>query len=530
MMPSDEIADNNGPAAVSDEMQLPLRYLHPVSLVFEIISHIRSYAVPLVFGLVGAANSNVTLLIVSGILFIPALATSIFRYFTLRYRIEDRHLVVNQGLLFRQTRTVPIERIQNVDLTQNVMHRLLGVAEVKIETASGTEAEAVLRVLSMAQVDALRDAIFSGRSAAVVSAEDSERGDALLGLGEESSRPPERILVWKIPVGDLVRAGLASNRGLVMVGILLGTAVQFSEDRFGSFFKAAYKYLPEDAASFSFIWTATAFGILALAGMRLLGIAWFILRFYGYRLEQRGDDLRLGCGLLTKVSATVPRKRIQFISVQRNLIMRWFKLASIRIETAGGAVNTSNPSEAIAKSWFLPVLPEREVKRLIELLRPELSWDESSLDFKPLAPRTRSRLMRLAFLQSLLLAGVGAGFFWPWGWVAGLVALPLLLLWAAKKSKSMNYARTDNVVVYRSGVLNRKTSLTFFEKIQTLELQQSPFDRRWGMARLRIDTAAAGPAEHLIAVPYLGADFAKQEFLALRKLSVGDCEMLQGPA
>ena len=40
---------------------------------------------------------------------------------------------------------------------------------------------------------------------------------------------------------------------------------------------------------------------------------------------------------------------------------------------------------------------------------------------------------------------------------------------------------------------------------------QSPFDRRWKMAKLSVDTAAAGPADHRIKIPLLDEDFAREE-------------------
>jgi putative membrane protein len=79
----------------------------------------------------------------------------------------------------------------------------------------------------------------------------------------------------------------------------------------------------------------------------------------------------------------------------------------------------------------------------------------------------------------------------------------------------MRYARFEDGVIYRSGLLTRKTSVTFFEKIQTLRIDQSPFDRRWRMATLSVDTAAAGPAGHRMQVPYLDEAFARDEFCEL---------------
>jgi len=110
--------------------------------------------------------------------------------------------------------------------------------------------------------------------------------------------------------------------------------------------------------------------LVGLVLLRLLGVGWYILRFFGYELRQVGDDFKISCGLLTKVSATVPRKRIQFISVHRGVIMRWMKLASVRIETAGGAAdNSENATTTVSRRWFIPVLPEATVAEIIAVLR-----------------------------------------------------------------------------------------------------------------------------------------------------------------
>jgi putative membrane protein len=248
-----------------------------------------------------------------------------------------------------------------------------------------------------------------------------------------------------------------------------------------------------------------------------LGIIWYLLRFHGYRLSRCGNELRIACGLLTKVSAVVPLRRIQFISVHRPWILRWMGYASIRIETAGGSgTDKEDPASTVSRRWFAPVLPEHRVSELLGELRDGLDWDESAVDWKPLAPKAGKRMLRLAVIQSLLFAAVGLAAWRPWGWTAGLVVLPILVAWAVRRSRSVRYARTDFGVSYRSGVLNRKLSLTFFEKIQTLSIDQSPFDRRWKMATLSIDTAAAGPAEHKIVIPYLDEAFAREEFDHLR--------------
>ena len=52
--------------------------------------------------------------------------------------------------MFRRVRHIPYSRIQNIDAVQNVLHRVLGVAEVNIETGGGDAAEAKMSVLPLA--------------------------------------------------------------------------------------------------------------------------------------------------------------------------------------------------------------------------------------------------------------------------------------------------------------------------------------------------------------------------------------------
>ena len=503
-------------------------HLHPTSLAFDLLSHVRSLIFPAVLGLFGAAKGQMTYLFIGAMFFIPTVAFSVIRYLSLKYQIRDGQLTVTSGIFFRRVRTVPVERIQNIDLVQNVLHRIFGVAEVRVETASGTEPEATLRVLSLKDVEKLRSLIFRGAAAATNDADiDGETIDQVTGgvtsaAGQVSGvasleQPAATEQLHRISLGMLLKAGLASNRGSVLIGVLIGLYFQFDLDRQFSF-KQLEELLPHGLSTFQQGLIAVLGAIVVLACLRIFGIVWYILRFFGYKLTRSGNDLRISCGLFTKVSATVPRNRIQFISIHRNLFMRWMGLATIRIETAGGSSGQGeDATKSVSSRWFIPVLHDSEVAATLEQLRPGICWSEQNFDWQPLAPRAGTRMLRIAIVTTVLIAAAGFAITivsnaQPWGWIAGVVALPGLIWHATKKRKSKKYARSDDCVVYRSGVLTHKTGITFFEKIQTLEYSQTPFDKRWGMATLTVDTAAAGPADHRIDIAYLSEEFAQQEF------------------
>jgi putative membrane protein len=224
--------------------------------------------------------------------------------------------------------------------------------------------------------------------------------------------------------------------------------------------------------------------------------------------------------MFTRVSATIPRRRVQFISIHRSLLARWLRRASIRIETAGGGGQANEDASAtIARRWFVPIVSEDTVTSLMEELRQGVVWNEGGFPWRSVHPRAGRRLMRKAILTCVAISLLGLALWRPFGALAGPVLLPLFVWHSRRYAASLRYARFEDGIVFRSGVLLKKTSVTFFDKVQVVDVLQTPFDRRWRMARLRIDTAAAGPAEHRIHVSLLGEQFARDEFAAISLLA-----------
>lgn len=489
--------------------------LHPSSLIFDLVSHARQFVIPVLIALFSAAKGSTSGLIVGVIFLVMAAASSVFTYFTLRYSISGDELVVRKGLIFRSLRTIPLHRIQNVDLTQNLFHRMIGVAEVRVETAGGSEPEAKLRVLSLKQVEALRHGIFDERSKKPVA-------PVIQGHSDDAASGPDDFPVLaqhsvettllEIPTSSLIKAGLASNRGMLLIGVAIGLYFQFDLHETVDP-RILLKFLPEFRGTLLdyFLWGLAIFAVFAL--LRVFGAFWYLLRFSGYRLARNGEDLRIACGLFTRVSATIPRKRIQFISVHRPLFMKWIGLASIRIETAGGGKGENeSAASSVSRRWFVPVVREPEIGPLLSELREGLTINESELDWQPLSPTAFRRMVRLSLIFSVLLSAGCLFITRPWGAFAGLIAAPILIQWSRKKSRSMRYCRENDKIVFRSGVLYKITSATFFDKVQTASFHQSPFDRKWKHASLVIDTAGSGPAEHVISIDFLDEVFARQEY------------------
>ena len=81
------------------------RYLHPLSVIFSLTDLIKQNIIPAVLGIFGAANGDLVYVGLALLFFVPTFIFALIRYFTIRYRISDGELVVQEGLFFRRVRT-----------------------------------------------------------------------------------------------------------------------------------------------------------------------------------------------------------------------------------------------------------------------------------------------------------------------------------------------------------------------------------------------------------------------------------------
>ena len=91
--------------------------------------------------------------------FIP-LVVLYFRYHTMRYRFDEHGVNMRWGILFRREVSLAYARIQDIHLTSNLVERWLGLAQVKLSTASGSTS-AEMTIEGRQDFELVRDFLYS---------------------------------------------------------------------------------------------------------------------------------------------------------------------------------------------------------------------------------------------------------------------------------------------------------------------------------------------------------------------------------
>ncbi len=496
------------------------RRLHPLSFAFDIAGQVRQLVVPGLVVLVGAGSAGLDWQAWLTLLVIPYAIVALVRSLTFRYRFDPDELVITSGLIFRNERHVPYGRIQNIDAVQNVLHRLLRVVEVRVETGGGDEPEARMRVLPLPALEEMRARVLAGRT--------GHAGPQLVGATDAlAPLVPERRVLLALGPRELLLAGFIDSRGLIIVGAAFGLLWEvglfdptinfvFGEDATGSgaFRQVVRALLGGGMPSTGRIAILTlAFAALMLV-MRVLSMGWSLIRLWGFRLNRVRDDLGTEFGLFTRVMATIPLRRIQTVTVRESPLHRLFNAAAIRVDSAGGTGGAEGAAGRGARRESLaPIVNLADMPRLLAEVLPDV--DVAGVVWRPVDPRG----FRRAFRSSLVLVILATLPFilmlrwWTLAWLAVLVVWAWIH--ATLYVKHLGWAVSDQAVLFRSGYVSRELTVARFNKIQAVTLGESPFDRRARMAIVRVDTAGAANASHRVAIPYLARQTADDLYYRL---------------
>jgi putative membrane protein len=474
--------------------------LHPVSIFFHIVGRLREFLIPLIVLFVFGRSRSDDAWQFAGVAVVAVLtlAGSAAQYFSFRFRYDPGELVVRWGILFRKQRHIPYDRIQNIDAVQSVLQRMFGVATLTVQTGAGKEPEASFSVLPLSALAEMRSRVFAGRVAA------PRPGSSASAAPSVPADESERVLL-KLSARDLALAGVIENRGITLILAAIGVMSQI--EFLGTWMRQKImSWLPDitedtfvnlphrDGVSTGIVVAALAIFSLLLF-FRVLSAIWMLLRLYQFTLTRQGEDLRVQYGLFTRVTATISVRRIQTLSVHEGILHRRLKRAALRVSTAGGGAGQSGTAQ---REWIAPIVRRETLSSLVQELYPGLTLE--SLEWRTPHPKAFRRAARRAtlvpiFVSAALAVAIG------WGALAvGVLLLAWALIEAHLRVRNLGWSLAPEGIGFRGGLWDRTLTLTRFARVQSVELVESPFDRRTGMAGVAVDTAGAAGG---VGMPYM---------------------------
>lgn len=475
------------PAGTAPARVLLDGHLHPGILLLSFLDAVRG---SLVLGLFALLSGSAWFLGLVVTMFVLSLGYALARYITFRYRLTEDELITTEGILHRQERRIPINRIQDLGFEQSILRRMLGLVVVSVETASGDTAEAKLDSLGRPQALALREVLLRQRARLV-------GGEPAAAAG-----PPEYVL-HRARAAELLLRGLTNTR----IGVILATVLGLWE--------LLREFGVADLVIGATVERLSGFGPLGLVFALFVGLmvavflGWMLsvatsfILYFRFTLTVRGDVFQRRYGLLTTHVRALPQRRIQRVLVEQNWLRRVLDVAMVRADSAGSTATQKEERSAGGPNVVVPLAQPHRIAPLLPLLLPGLDRENPTFVH---APRTVVLRCTLSWtLPALVLAAVGWWWFGPWALLA-LILVPLGWIEGFLLLQNLAFAVGREYVVLRWGALGRYQAFVPLRKVQAVTLSAGPIDRLLGLATLTVWVAGGSPS----AMRDLPIDYARR--------------------
>ncbi|MDR1798927.1 MAG: PH domain-containing protein, partial [Bifidobacteriaceae bacterium] len=303
------------------------------------------------------------ILLGAGALLVLLVAYTYFYWRFARYRLDAEAFHLNTGVIFRQRRSLRLDRLEAVDTVRPLVARLVGLAQLKLQSAGGSGSGVNLAFIKASEAAELRAELLEGASRAKRQATQAAAATtlpaplgaapakAVPGLGEllheEDAVADGPPLVVVGPDRILVSMALTFTTWWVVLGLIalvaIGIALKQPE--------IAFMMIPGLLGVFQFFW------------QRVAGE-------WAFTVTPTGKGLKLSHGLFTTVIQNVPPDRIQAIQISQTMLWRSKNWWRVTMNVAG--YGADNPNQ-VRQQVLAPVVTEQEVQAILWAVLPQLA-------------------------------------------------------------------------------------------------------------------------------------------------------------
>jgi putative membrane protein len=391
------------------------------------------------------------------------------------YELRADDLVIREGIITRREQIVPYNRVQQVDIHRGVLAQVLGLSELQIETAGSAAGRVQLRLLDQATAASIRTQVLSRRAAGASAGQPPPAVDP--SAPPWAAPAPEATPVLVVPTARLALAG-ATATWLVFTGCAATLLVA------GFVPIALLSSAVEPLAV-----VGIAFGAVALVALLTgLSLVLTVVQYAGLTVSVTEDDLRVDYGALEKQHLSVPRRRVQQVSISDNPLRRALRIVDVTLHSAAA------PGSERAGHLTVIAFPREEVGPFLAFLMQDPEWHAPELQPRTRAAHRRAIVRRMALLcVPAVVAAVG---FFPEGLLSVVVAIGAGYVWGAVAHRRAGHAITDAITVFAAGAIAHRVHVVPRGRVQSARTTASPFQRRAGLATSWLDIAGS-PAPNL---------------------------------
>ncbi|MBS3738187.1 PH domain-containing protein [Mesohalobacter halotolerans] len=409
------------------------------------------------------------------LLLILQLLYSYKSYLNFKFHIENDRFFLRHGVFKFTDVDIAFDRIQNININQNLIQQMLNVVGFEIETAGQGKAEITIKALSREDAVELKRILLKHKA-------DQVKGDEKTKSASSQSVKPETL--FHLNLKRLLKVGISSNylKGLGLVFAFFATLYQYIEDILSNFYDVDVDetYLNQIPETVGYV---AGFIIFIITAAFLVTIATSVIKYFELKITKSNNEFEVDYGLFKRVNQVIKKNKTQVFEIEQNPIKDFFGIKNIFISQAS--------SEELNKKKKIGIVgvTDDEIKIMFQSLF-NLPFDQNFVVVKS----SKRLMIRLMLRYSILSIGIGLGLFFWQNLVVSIIVFSILTAIfsyvAFKTVKKSHVGVNESLMKINSGSIHTNMKYIGTHKIQSLALKRNWFQQHNQHADLIIYTAS----------------------------------------
>lgn len=422
------------------------------------------------------------LIVLIGSLLVPVLIKTkqIISYFKFHFRLQQNLLLVEKGFFTKVKTEIPFSKIQAIHQNQSFLHRITNTCELIVSTSGTAKEEISIKAISLGKAEHLKG-LLSGNAEVEINV-------------QEQTEHPEKVDTIALTGNDLLKLCLSENHLKTLFIILAFILARFQD---------LQEYLGIDSIGWmekqsDLLQATSVLSFLMLAGVVLsvlVSSIRVVLRYFNFNIRLQTGQLFMSWGLIETKEKKIRFSRIKLLSWNANYIRRKLQLYIMRLW-----VMAEDDMERNTRN-HIPITSADQIQRITSWYQPVLPSAVSTA-FEMDAAYTNRNTLLFGIVPAII-----AGFsLFPFvGWNA-LFVFAWTVYFAIRTHvfrKNFRVWIHEDAIEIEKGVWGREHILLNLTDAESIAVDASLYQRRNGLANLRINTSAKP-----IIIPFLQQNIA----------------------
>ncbi|MDV6167084.1 PH domain-containing protein [Flavobacterium sp. DG1-102-2] len=383
-----------------------------------------------------------------------------YRNFTFFLDEGNEEFVIRKGIWNKSRIAIPLDKIQQVNINQSLIQKIIGVHALEVDTAGSSGKEVSIRAINHETALSLKDRLL----------EAGYSKDNTNNAKEDSDAKSVHPFI-QISLLSLFKTGITSNytRSFALLLAFIITSFQYIED----FIEAAgYDEDPLDEyinpeILLRFI-TFIILGIMVLT--LIINLVRTIVRYYNFRITKQHDSLLLSYGLLNTKNTILRPNKVQIVTVGNNFFQKKFNMNDLKIRQASGV--EANDRDQKKTAIEIPGCSHEEKDMLLKFLLGKIP--EKGTALKP--------SLRKIIMETIIFLVIPLGVYLLLAFLVYpsikeyIVFLPLYALFVGVLIyfgfRHYRLFVSDDFIIKQSGAWDIDREFIVPDKIQTISIKQ----------------------------------------------------------